>query len=83
MILALAGQKAKGGAVVAFGSMLDVRYNPPIQARCAQTQFEIGCFAEWNYWTTVQHLLREEVLHGWKAGEPFPPLEAIRPKAKG
>jgi hypothetical protein len=38
--------------------------------------------AEWNYWTAVQRLLREQVLHGWKEGEPFPPLETIRPKVK-
>jgi hypothetical protein len=38
--------------------------------------------AEWNYWTAMQRLLREQVLHGWKEGEPFPPLETIRPKAK-
>jgi hypothetical protein len=38
--------------------------------------------AEWNYWTAVQSLLREHVLQGWKEGEPFPPLESIRPKMK-
>ncbi len=38
--------------------------------------------AEWNYWTAVQHLLVQQVLQGWKAGEPFPPLESIRPKVK-
>ena len=38
--------------------------------------------AEWNYWTTVQRLLVQQVLQGWKEGEPFPPLEAIRPKVK-
>jgi len=38
--------------------------------------------AEWNYWTAVQSLLREHVLQGWKEGEPFPPLESIRPKVK-
>jgi hypothetical protein len=38
--------------------------------------------AEWNYWTAVQRLLREQVLQGWKEGEPFPPLDSIRPKGK-
>ncbi len=36
--------------------------------------------AEWTYWTDVQRLLIDKVLHGWKPGEPFPDLEAIRPK---
>jgi hypothetical protein len=35
---------------------------------------------EWNYWTSVQRLLVQRVLQGWKEGEPFPALEAIRPK---
>jgi hypothetical protein len=38
--------------------------------------------AEWNYWTSVQRLLVQQVLQGWKEGEPFPPLESIRPKMK-
>ena len=38
--------------------------------------------AEWNYWKTVQRLLAQNVLHGWKEGEPFPPLESIRPTAR-
>jgi hypothetical protein len=38
--------------------------------------------AEWNYWTAVQRLLTQQVLQGWKEGEPFPPLESIRPKVK-
>jgi hypothetical protein len=38
--------------------------------------------AEWNYWTAVQRLLTQQVFQGWKEGEPFPPLESIRPKAK-
>jgi hypothetical protein len=38
--------------------------------------------AEWNYWTAVQRLLVQQVLQGWKEGQPFPALEAIRPKAK-
>lgn len=36
--------------------------------------------AEWNYWTAVQRLLVQQVFQGWKEGEPFPPLESIRPK---
>jgi len=35
--------------------------------------------AEWDYWTAVQRLLVQKVFQGWKEGEPFPPLEAIRP----
>jgi hexosaminidase len=38
--------------------------------------------AEWDYWTAVQRLLSQQVLHGWKPGEPFPALESIRPKVK-
>jgi hexosaminidase len=38
--------------------------------------------AEWDYWTTVQKLLVQKVLHDWKEGEPFPPLESIRPEVK-
>jgi hypothetical protein len=38
--------------------------------------------AEWDYWTAVQRLLTQQVFQGWKEGEPFPPLESIRPKAK-
>ena len=38
--------------------------------------------AEWNYWTAVQKLLTQQVFQGWKEGEPFPPLESIRPKVK-
>ena len=38
--------------------------------------------AEWNYWTSVQRLLVQQVLQGWKEGEPFPPLDSIRPKVK-
>jgi hypothetical protein len=30
----------------------------------------------------VQTLLRQTVLQGWKEGEPFPPLESIRPHLK-
>jgi len=37
--------------------------------------------AEWNYWTTVQKLLVENVLHSWKEGQPFPALEVIHPKS--
>ncbi len=36
--------------------------------------------AEWEYWTAVHRLVVQQVLHGWKEGEPFPPLESIRPK---
>lgn len=36
--------------------------------------------AEWEYWTAVQKLLHEKVFFGWKQGDPFPPLESIRPK---
>jgi hypothetical protein len=36
--------------------------------------------AEWNYWTAVQRLVVQEVLHGWKEGAPFPSIEVIRPK---
>ena len=36
--------------------------------------------AEWDYWTAVQKLLVQQVFQGWKEGEPFPPLESIRPK---
>jgi hypothetical protein len=38
--------------------------------------------AEWDYWTAVQRLLVQQVFQGWKEGEPFPSLEAIRPKLK-
>jgi hypothetical protein len=38
--------------------------------------------AEWDYWTSVQRLLVQQVFQGWKEGEPFPPLESIRPKVK-
>jgi hypothetical protein len=38
--------------------------------------------AEWNYWTSVKRLLAQQVFQGWKEGEPFPPLESIRPKVK-
>jgi hypothetical protein len=38
--------------------------------------------AEWDYWTAVQRLLVQQVFQGWKEGEPFPPLESIRPKGK-
>ncbi len=38
--------------------------------------------AEWNYWTTMQKLLVQQVFQGWKEGEPFPALDAIRPKLK-
>jgi hypothetical protein len=38
--------------------------------------------AEWDYWTAVQRLLVQQVFQGWKEGEPFPALEAIRPKVK-
>ena len=38
--------------------------------------------AEWDYWTAVQKLLISQVFQGWKEGEPFPPLESIRPKVK-
>ncbi len=36
---------------------------------------------EWNYWTSMQRLLVQKVFQGWKAGEPFPSLDSIRPKA--
>jgi hypothetical protein len=38
--------------------------------------------AEWDYWTAMQKLLVQQVFQGWKEGEPFPPLESIRPKVK-
>jgi hypothetical protein len=38
--------------------------------------------AEWDYWTAVQKLLIQKVFMGWKEGEPFPPLESIRPGSK-
>jgi hexosaminidase len=38
--------------------------------------------AEWDYWTNVQKLLVQQVIHGWKEGTPFPPLESIRPKTQ-
>jgi hexosaminidase len=38
--------------------------------------------AEWDYWTAMQRLLTQQVFQGWKEGEPFPPLESIRPKVK-
>ena len=38
--------------------------------------------AEWDYWTAVQRLLTQQVFQDWKEGEPFPPLESIRPKLK-
>jgi hexosaminidase len=38
--------------------------------------------AEWEYWTAMQRLLVQQVFQGWKEGEPFPPIEAIRPKVK-
>jgi hexosaminidase len=37
--------------------------------------------AEWNYWAAVKRLLVQRVLQGWRAGEPFPSLEVIRPNA--
>jgi hypothetical protein len=39
--------------------------------------------AEWDYWTAVQKLLTQHVFLGWKEGQPFPPIESIRPKLKG
>lgn len=36
--------------------------------------------AEWDYWTAVQRLVVEKVLHGWKEGEPFPDIGVIRPQ---
>jgi hypothetical protein len=36
--------------------------------------------AEWDYWTAVQRLVVQEVLHGWKEGSPFPSIEVIRPR---
>jgi hypothetical protein len=30
----------------------------------------------------MQRLLTQQVVHGWKEGEPFPPVESIRPKVK-
>ena len=38
--------------------------------------------AEWDYWTAMQKLLISQVFQGCKEGEPFPALEAIRPKGK-
>jgi hypothetical protein len=38
--------------------------------------------AEWEYWTAVQRLLTQQVLQGWKEGEPFPAIDSIRPKVK-
>lgn len=35
---------------------------------------------EWQYWNSVRRLVIEKVLHAWKPGEPFPPLETIHPK---
>jgi hypothetical protein len=35
--------------------------------------------AEWDYWTAVQRLVVQKVLHSWKEGEPFPPIDVIRP----
>ena len=35
---------------------------------------------EWQYWNSVRRLVIEKVLHSWKPGEPFPPLETIHPK---
>jgi hypothetical protein len=36
--------------------------------------------AEWDYWTAVQRLVVQKVLHTWKEGEPFPPIDVIRPQ---
>jgi hypothetical protein len=36
--------------------------------------------AEWDYWTAVQKLVVQKVLHSWKEGEPFPAIDVIRPK---
>jgi hypothetical protein len=36
--------------------------------------------AEWDYWTAVQHLVVQKVLHSWKEGEPFPSIDVIRPQ---
>ena len=35
---------------------------------------------EWQYWNSVRRLVIEKVLHSWKPGEPFPPIETIHPK---
>jgi hypothetical protein len=35
---------------------------------------------EWQYWNSVRRLVIDKVLHTWKPGEPFPPLETIHPK---
>jgi len=36
--------------------------------------------AEWDYWTAVQRLVVQKVLHSWKEGEPFPSIDVIRPQ---
>jgi hypothetical protein len=38
--------------------------------------------AEWDYWTSAQRRLVQQVFQGWNEGEPFPPLGSIRPKVK-
>src|SRR5438093_6739725 len=38
--------------------------------------------AEWDFWTAMQKLLVQQIFQGWKEGEPFPPLDTIRPKMK-
>jgi hypothetical protein len=39
--------------------------------------------AEWDYWTAVQRLVVQNVLQGWKEGEPFPSIDVIRPQRSG
>jgi hypothetical protein len=39
--------------------------------------------AEWDYWTAVQRLVVQKVLHSWKEGEPFPSIDVIRPQRLG
>jgi hexosaminidase len=33
---------------------------------------------EWEHWTATQRLVVQRILHGWKEGEPFPSIDAIR-----
>lgn len=51
----------------------------PYRLQSALNRFD----AEWNYWQAVQRNVVDNILHGWKKGEPFPGIEVIRPKGAG
>lgn len=47
----------------------------PYRLQSALARFD----TETEYWRAVQRGVTDKVLRGWKKGEPFPALEAIRP----